>query len=456
MALSYPPFKTKVVEPIAVTSRSERQEVLVKAAYNMFRIPSDKVGIDLLTDSGTGAMSAAQWGRLFEGDEAYAGATSFRRFRDTVRNITGMEFVLPVHQGRAGERIVFEALVKKGDIVPSNTAFDTTRGNLERNGAVAVDIPSPSAKNIDADVTEAPFKGDIDLDKLEKLLVEHKGHVPMVILTITDNAGGGQPLQPSNARAAKAICQKHGVPLWFDCARFAENAGLVIERDPESRGKTPLQVAQEIFALGDGALMSSKKDAIANMGGFVACRDEKLFDRLSEICIATEGFVSYGGLAGRDLEALAQGLNEALDPAYLEYRLGQTRYLHTKLKKLGVPVLSPAGGHAVFVDAGRMLPHIPAYQFPGQTLCCELYLEGGIRPVEIGSLMFGGGASVHEGGRELVRLAIPRRVYETAHLDFVAEACAAIQGRAKELKGFEIVEGSGPLRHFVAKLRPVK
>ena len=453
MALPYPPFKTKVVEPIAVTSRSERQEVLVKAAYNMFRIPADKVGIDLLTDSGTGAMSAAQWGRAFEGDESYAGATSFRRFRDTVRTITGMEFVLPVHQGRAGERIVFEALVKKGDVVPSNTAFDTTRGNLERNGAVAIDIPHRSAADLDSD---APFKGDIDLDRLEKLLVEHEGHVPMVILTITNNAGGGQPMQPSNARAAKAICEKHGVPVWIDCARFAENAGLVIERDPESRGKTPLQVAQEIFALADGAMMSSKKDAISNMGGFVSVRSEKLFDKLSEICIATEGFVSYGGLAGRDLECLAVGLMEALDPAYLDYRLGQARHLHARLKKAGVPVVSPSGGHAVFVDAGRMLPHIPAHRFPGQALACELYLEGGIRPVEIGSMMFGGGESVHEGGRELVRLAIPRRVYETAHLDYVADVCASILKRAAELPGYEIIEGSGPLRHFVAKLRPVR
>ncbi len=453
MALPYPPFKNKVIEPIAVTSRSERQEVLAKAAYNMFRIPSDKVGIDLLTDSGTNAMSAAQWGRMFEGDEAYAGATSFRRFRETVRTITGMEFVLPVHQGRAAERIVFEALVKKGDIVPSNTAFDTTRGNLERNGAIALDIPHASARDLDSD---APFKGDIDLERLEKCLVEHKGHVPMVILTITNNAGGGQPMQPANARAAKAICDKHGVPVWIDAARFAENAGLVIERDPESKGKTPLQVAQEIFALADGVMMSSKKDAIANMGGFAAVRDEKLFDQLSGICIATEGFVSYGGLNGRDLEALAVGLMEALEPSYLDYRIGQTRYLHNRLKQLGVPVVCPSGGHAVFVDAGRMLPHLPASRFPGQALCCELYLEGGIRPVEIGSLMFAGGESVHEGGRELVRLAIPRRVYETAHLDYVAQVCASIMKRAGELPGYEILEGSGPLRHFVAKLRPVR
>ncbi len=452
MHVPFPPFKAKVVEPIPVTTRAQREALLVEAGYNLFRIPADRVSIDLLTDSGTGAMSARQWGSAVQGDEAYACSPSFERFQGVVRKITGMDHVLPVHQGRAAERILFEAIVRKGDLVPSNTAFDTTRANIERMGATVVDLPHPSAAD---PVSDSPFKGDIDLERLEGVLAENRGRVPCVILTITNNAGGGQPMHPDNARAAAALCRRYGVPVWIDAARFAENAALVIERDPRLHDATPAAVARGIFDLADGALMSCKKDGISHIGGFLALRDGALSARLGEILIATEGFLTYGGLAGRDLEAIASGLEEALEPAYLAHRLCQARHLHAKLRAAGVPVLGPPGGHAVFVDAGTLASHLPAKSLPGQAVAVELFRVAGVRACEIGELMFGGGKSVRESGKELVRLALPRRVYETAHLDYVAEALGRIAKNAAALPAYEVVEGSGPLRHFVARLRPV-
>ncbi|MBI5545441.1 MAG: tryptophanase [Deltaproteobacteria bacterium] len=447
-----PPFRIKVVEPIPVTTREIREAALQQAGYNLFRVPAQKVGIDLLTDSGTGAMSAAQWAHAFEADEAYAGAQSFQRFERTVRAITGMEQVLPVHQGRAGERIVFEVVVREGDLVPSNHAFDTTRANLERRGARVIDIPHPSSRD---PLAPAPFKGDIDLERLEEILRTSTSRIPLVLITVTDNTGGGQPVQPSNVVAAARLCKQHGIPMWIDAARFAENAGLVLERDPESRGRSPREIARQIFDLADGALMSCKKDGMANIGGFVALRSRELYERLAEVTIATEGFVTYGGLAGRDLDAIATGLEEALDPGYLTHRLGQVRHLHASLTALGIPCVTPPGGHAVFVDAGALLPHIPADRFPGHSLALELYREAGIRSCEIGTLMFCGGKDPKPPDSELLRLALPRRVYETAHLDYVAAALGRIRGRARELPGYRILEGHGPLRHFTARLEPV-
>ncbi len=451
MHVPFPPFKAKVVEPIPVTTRAQREALLVEAGYNLFRLPADRVSIDLLTDSGTGAMSAVQWGRAVQGDEAYACSPSWNRFRDTVRSITGMDEVFPVHQGRAAERILFEAIVKAGDVVPSNTAFDTTRANIERRGASVIDLPHPSAADPRSD---APFKGDIDLGRLEQVLAANRSRVPLVVLTVTNNAGGGQPLHPENAKAARAICQRYGVPVYIDAARFAENAALVIERDPQLHDAQPRTVARAIFDCADGALMSCKKDGIAHIGGFLAVRDQALAAQLGENLIATEGFLTYGGLAGRDLEAIAAGLEEALEPAYLAHRLGQSRHLHQRLTAAGVPVIGPPGGHAVFVDAAGLAPHLAPAQLPGQAVAVELFRIAGVRACEIGTLMFGGGASAREGGKELVRLALPRRVYESAHLDYVADALGRIAKNAAALPAYEIVEGAGPLRHFVAKLRP--
>lgn len=447
-----PPYRIKVVEPIPLLDRPARLEALDRAGFNLFRLRAKEVSIDLLTDSGTGAMSARQWAAAIEGDESYAGSPSFERFEAAVRKVTGMKHVLPVHQGRAAERLLCAELIRDGDVVISNTAFDTTRANIELRGGRVIDLPHPTAADSQSD---APFKGDIDLAALERALARHAGHVAFVILTITNNAGGGQPMHPENAAAAHALCRKAGVPLWIDAARFAENAALAAAHDPALRDTPPLQIARSFFEVADGAMMSLKKDGLAHIGGFLAVRDDALAKRLGEMLIATEGFLTYGGLAGRDLDAIAAGLDEVLEPGYLAHRLGQIAYLAAQLEARGVPVVRPAGGHAVFVDAGRMLPHLAPELFPGHALACALYVEAGIRSCEIGTLMFGGGKGPREGGLELLRLAIPRRAYETAHLDYIADALGRLAGRSEEIPGFRILEGAGPLRHFSARLAPL-
>lgn len=450
------PFRIKSVEPIPVTSRVERVVALERAGYNLFQVPASAVTIDLLTDSGTGAMSSAQWSAIMQGDESYAGAASFERFHATVRDIFGFQSILPTHQGRAAERILAQTMVGPGDLVPNNTHFDTTRANLEAAGATAVDLPCRAARDL---TSQHPFKGDIDVVKLGALLHRHRGKVPLVIVTITNNAGGGQPVSMANLRDTSAVCRAHGVPLYLDACRYAENAYLIHRREP-GYGNVPLiDIAREMFGFADGCTMSAKKDGLANIGGFLCSNDAAVAARQREVLILTEGYPTYGGLAGRDLEAIAVGLREALDLRFQEHRHATVRYLFDGLVARGVPVVQPAGGHAVYIDAATALPHLPSDAFPGQALAIALYLEGGIRGVEIGSVMLGRRdpetGREQPAARELVRLALPRRVYIRSHLDHVIETAAAVVERGTEIPGVRIVEQPSTLRHFSARFEPM-
>ncbi len=442
------PFRIKSVEPIRWTTRPQREQLLRAAGYNLFLLAAADVLIDLLTDSGTGAMSTEQWAGVMRGDESYAGSPSFTRFRDSVQEIFGYKHVIPTHQGRAAERILFSVMCRKGDVVPNNTHFDTTRANIEFVGAEALDLPTPDAKNPAAD---HPFKGNMDVAALEQA-IERVGRdrVPLVMLTVTNNSGGGQPVSMENARAVRAVCQKHGIPLYFDACRFAENAYFIKLREPGYQGKSPREIAQEMFRLGDGCTMSAKKDGMANIGGFLCTNDDSLAQQEKNLLILTEGYPTYGGLAGRDLEAVGIGIQEALNEDYLRYRIASTAYLGRHISEQGVPIVQPPGGHAVYIDARSFLPHVPQSQFPGVALANELYLEGGIRSVEIGTLMFDQAARM-----DLVRLAIPRRVYTQSHIDYVVEVILEVWRRREQIKGLKLLSGAPFLRHFTARLAPV-
>lgn len=438
------PFRIKSVEPIRWTTRAQREELLKAAHHNLFLLRADDVLIDLLTDSGTGAMSTYQWAAVMEGDESYAGSRSFEHFRDSVQDIFGYTHVIPTHQGRAAERILFSVMCKKGDVVPNNTHFDTTRANVEQVGAEALDLVIPEGKQ---PATVHPFKGNMDVAALEQC-IERVGRerIPLVMLTVTNNSGGGQPVSMENARAVSAICRKHRIPLYFDACRFAENSYFIKQREPNYADKTPKQIAQEMFALGDGCTMSAKKDGMANIGGFLCTNNDLLAQQEKDLLILTEGYPTYGGLAGRDLEAIAVGLQEALQEDYLRYRIVSTAYLGNHLVKEGVPIVQPPGGHAIYLDARTFLSHIPLTEFPGVALATELYLEGGIRSVEIGSLMFGAAAKM-----DLVRLAIPRRVYTQSHIDYVIEVIMEVWRKRESIRGLKLTYEPPFLRHFTAK-----
>jgi tyrosine phenol-lyase len=451
------PFKIKSVEPIRMTTREERRRLLERASWNLFLLDADDVLIDLLTDSGTAAMSTEQWAGVMRGDEAYAGSASFRRFETTVREITGFEHVIPTHQGRAAERLLFTLLCRPGMIVPNNTHFDTTRANVEAAGAEAVDLVIAQGREPQ---TIHPFKGDMDVERLDGLLREvGPDRVPLVMLTLTNNSGGGQPVSLANVRAVKETCARFGVPLYLDACRIAENAYFVKLREPGHASKSPREIVREIFSLADGCTMSAKKDGLANIGGFLATNDGDLARRQRDLLILTEGFPTYGGLAGRDLEAIAIGLGEALDEEYLRYRITSTKYLGDHVSREGVPIVQPPGGHAVYIDAKAFLPHVPTAHYPGQALACALYLHAGIRAVEIGSVMFGrrdpGSGAERPAAMELVRLAIPRRVYTQSHIDYVVEAILEVWREREAIRGLEIVDQAPVLRHFTARFRQV-
>lgn len=448
------PFKIKVVEPLPMRTSEERARLLERAGYNLFGIPAKDVTFDFLTDSGTTAMSAAQWSAMMIADESYAGSQSFERFQATVRDITHYPHVIPTHQGRAAERLLFQALVTPGSKVPSNNHFDTTRANIEQLGGEAVDLVVEVARD---PRNGDPFKGNIDLGKLEAFCSVHRERIPLGMLTITNNTGGGQPVSLENIRAAAAIYKKYGIPFVLDACRFAENTWFIKRREPGQADRTTREIAADIFAAADGCLISAKKDGMVNIGGFIALADDAWVEKLRAMLILTEGFPTYGGLAARDLEALAVGLYEALDERYLAYREGVTRYLADGLEKLGVPTMQPPGGHAVYIDARALLPHISPQEFPAQALAVELYRAEGVRTCEIGSVMFG---RTVEGrfvpaSLELVRLALPRRVYTQAHFDYVLEGVAEIAANARKLRGLRIVHEPPFLRHFTARFAPI-
>ncbi len=442
------PFRIKSVEPIRWTTRSQREELLKAAHYNLFLLPADDVLIDLLTDSGTGAMSVHQWAAVMQGDESYAGSRSFDRFRDSIQDIAGYKHVIPTHQGRAAERILFGVACKKGDVIPNNTHFDTTRANIEFVGAEAVDLLIPEGRQPSLN---HPFKGDMDIAALESLISRvGRERIPLVMLTVTNNSGGGQPVSMENVRLVSAVCRRYGIPLYFDACRFAENAWFIKLREEGYADKTPKQIAREMFSYGDGCTMSAKKDGMANIGGFLCTSDDLLAQQEKDLLILTEGYPTYGGLAGRDLEAIAVGIQEALHEDYLRYRIASTAYLGNHIAAAGVPIVQPPGGHAIYIDACSFLPHIPSSQFPGVALAAELYLEGGVRSVEIGRLMFAAAAQM-----DLVRLAIPRRVYTQSHIDYVVEVILEVFRRREQIKGMRLIYEAPFLRHFTAHLEPM-
>ena len=443
------PFRIKSVEPISWTTRELREQLLRAAYYNLFLLPAEDVLIDLLTDSGTGAMSTHQWAGLMEGDESYAGGRSFDHFRDSIQHIFGYKHVIPTHQGRAAERILFNVACKKGDVVPNNTHFDTTRANVEFVGAEAVDLVIPEGRQPSL---KHPFKGNMDVEALETLICNvGRARVPLVMLTVTNNSGGGQPVSMENIRQVSAVCRQNGIPLYFDACRFAENAYFIKLREPGYASKTPQQIAQAMFSYGDGCTLSAKKDGLANIGGFLCTNDDTLAQREKDLLILTEGYPTYGGLAGRDLEAIAVGPQEVLHEDYLQYRIASIAYLGDHIAAQGVPIVQPPGGHAVYIDARAFLPHIPPAQFPGVALAAELYLEGGIRSVEIGTLMFGAAAKM-----DLVRLAIPRRVYTQSHIDYVVEIILEVWKNRDKICGLKLSHEAPFLRHFTARLGPVE
>jgi tryptophanase len=442
------PFRIKSVEPLRHTTPPERERYLEAAGYNLFLVEARHILIDLLTDSGTSAMSTGQWAAMMRGDESYAGSESFFRLKRVVDNLTGFRHMIPAHQGRAAERILFTVVCKPGHVVPSNTHFDTTRANIEFTGARAVDLPIPEAADTQA---RLDFKGNMDVAALRSLIAaEGAANIPLAMLTVTNNSGGGQPVSLANIEAVKSVCAAHGIPFYLDACRFAENAWFIREREPGYADWSPKRIAQKMFSFADGCTFSAKKDAFANIGGLLCTNDDRVAQLETNLLILTEGFPTYGGLAGRDLEAVAVGLEEILDPDYLHYRIISTGYLGRHIADEGVPIVEPPGGHAIYIDAARMLPHIPVEQFPGQALAVELYRHAGIRSVEIGSVMFGAAAR-----HELLRLAIPRRVYTQSHIDYVVEAILEVNARKREIRGMEIVEAPPFLRHFSARFRPL-
>jgi tryptophanase len=447
------PFRIHSVQPIRMTSREERVRLLDEAQLNPFRLRAEDVLLDFLTDSGTGAMSAAQWAAMMDADESYAGARSFYRFERAVKDLTGYPFVVPTHQGRAAERILFSVATRPGDVVPSNTHFDTTRANLEHDDVEPLDLVIPEGLQPRA---RHPFKGNVDLGRVEALLRERGDRVPFGMITVTNNSGGGQPVSLANLRAYSELLHRHGKALVVDACRFAENAMFVKLREPGQAGRTPREIARAMFDLADGCLVSAKKDGLANIGGFIALRDARWVEAARNLLILTEGFPTYGGLAGRDLEAIAVGLEEVLHEDYLAYRLRTAEYMGERLLAAGVPIVEPTGGHAVYLDARAFLPHLAPEDYPAWALSLALYLEGGIRGVEIGSVMFGkrldDGSETH-APMELVRLAFPRRVYTQSHFDYAAEVIAEVKAKAPEVRGVRIERQARTLRHFTAELR---
>ena len=450
------PFRIKSVEPIHFTTRAQREELLQLAHNNTFLLHADDVIIDLLTDSGTSAMSSEQWAGIMRGDESYAGSPSFFRFEKTVKELTGMDHIIPTHQGRASEKILFSITGGQGKVFISNTLFDTTRANIEFSGAEGIDLVCEEGKHPSI---PAPFKGNMDVEALEKTIKEKgKENIAMVIMTVTNNSGGGQPVSMENMKAVSTICKANTIPFYIDACRFAENAYFIKMREKGYENHSVHDIAREMFSLADGCTMSAKKDAFANIGGFLALNNDALATQCRNLLVITEGFPTYGGLAGRDLEAIAIGLQEVVDEHYLQYRIRSMEYLTEKLIAANVPVMRPAGGHAVYLDAKAFMDHIPVDQYPGQALVCALYLEGGVRCVEIGSLMFGkydAEGILIPAALELVRLAIPRRVYTQSHIDYVAEVIIAVYQKRESYKGLQIVEEAPMLRHFTAKLKSI-
>ncbi|MBZ0266934.1 tryptophanase [bacterium] len=451
------PFRIHSVEPLNLTTFEERVRLLESAHWNLFALRAKDVLIDLLTDSGTGAMSTEQWAAVMRGDESYAGSRSFERFENAVHAIFGFEHVIPTHQGRAAEHLLFQEMVKPGNVVPNNTHFDTTRANVEGAGGIALDLPCPEMGDRKS---RAPFQGNMDLGALAEALVEHKGNVPLVMVTITNNAAGGQPVSLENLRGVHHLCREHGVPFFIDACRFAENAYLIKEREEGHARRALGEIAHEIFGMADGCTMSAKKEGMANIGGFLAVRDDEMARRLRSALVVTEGFPTYGGMAGRDMDAVAQGLMEVLDVGYQQYRHASIRYVCERLEAAGVPVVMPPGGHAVFLDAAAFLPRIPWNLYPGQALAAELYLEGGVRACEIGSLMLARTdpktGKEKPARHELVRLAIPRRTYTQSHMDYVIEVILAVWARRDRIRGIEIVSAPPVLRHFTAEYKRVE
>jgi len=443
------PFRIRSVESVKFTTREDRVAALRAAGFNVFRLRAEDVLIDLLTDSGTGAMSAQQWAAMMQSDESYAGSRSFYRFERVVRDLTGFTHVIPTHQGRAAERILFHTTLQPGQIVPNNNHFDTTRANIEVEEAEALDLVIPEGR-----VPRAlhPFKGNIDLERLDHLLSDHGDRVPLVMVTVTNNSGGGQPVSLENLHGVRDLCDKYEKPFFLDACRFAENAWFIKLREAGQAGRTPKEIAQEMFSLADGCTMSAKKDGLANIGGFLALNDDAWAESARNLLILTEGFPTYGGLAGYDLEAIAQGLEEVVEEPYLRYRIRSTEYLGEKLTAAGVPIIQPPGGHAIYLDARALLPQVPPTQYPGIALANELYVEAGIRGVEIGTVMFGMQPDGREqpGPMDLVRLAIPRRVYAQSHIDYVAEAVIHVAGARERLRGYRITSAPRVLRHFTA------